>query len=87
VENRLDCYHALGEFIMLNTSVSEISGILEKDFSKELKFNNQLLYLQDNQPMSIYYLERNRNLERIQFHFKNKKIKELKMFDIYFKVQ
>jgi hypothetical protein len=75
---------SLGKFIELNTHVQEIYFNAEKfnrDFSPELKFNNHLIFIESNQPISLY-LERNLMLSKI-FKFSTK-ILGVNNFDIHF---
>jgi hypothetical protein len=76
---------SLGKFIELNTHVQEIyfdADELNIDFSPELEFNNHLIFIEINQPLSLYYLERNLMLSKI-FQFSTK-ILGVNNFDIHF---
>jgi hypothetical protein len=75
------------EFLKLNTSVKEIRYDYSKlDFSEELKFNNQIVKLPGDFPKVIYYLERNKNLEKISSHFQHKMISQVGFYDCIFRI-
>jgi hypothetical protein len=77
----------VAEFIKLNTCIKDLFFNCRKtrDFSQELKFNNNIDYIHDKTPFSIYYYERNRKCFEIFSHFSNKKISEIKLFDFHFR--
>jgi hypothetical protein len=78
----------LKNFVLMNTPVKEIlRGIgppIELDLIDELKWNYHLIHIENHipVPMYFYYIERNKELAKIQKI--SKEILKIKTFDICF---
>jgi hypothetical protein len=86
-EDETDCIEMVREFIKLNTPVSLLDlGDVNLDLSKELMMNNKMMTICDDYPWANYYVERNKELWRIDQHFRNKPISQVKMNDLFIKI-
>jgi hypothetical protein len=62
--------NTMHEFIKLNTYVRNVNVHLKRyNFSKALEIKNHIIMFQKHHPLSIYYLERNKNLMKMDSHF------------------
>jgi hypothetical protein len=87
VEHQPESLDSLADFIECNTYVNNFNCYFEREFSKELAFNNNIISIQDNHPLSKYYIARNIDLREIIFHFSHKKISQVGSFDVNFQFQ
>jgi hypothetical protein len=87
IKNDKKTTESIREFIEMNTSVKEIILLTTYNFSNELKFNTNLIYLsQVKSPWNEYYIQRNKELEVIKSSFQ-KPIQMTKQLDIHFSFQ